>query len=113
MKPVCPRCFNEMEDGHICGSDRTPYEAAVERKTTTGGQAAIERQSVKRKRYTHDGLELHNVKLTIEFDIDYVNEFDKSWLLEFLNVRLEVPEGPEDYPTVEDFYIKGVQIRGL
>lgn len=108
MKQVCPKCFNTLEENHKCGGYEKLEPEPVAKSTPK--QTVITKQV--RKRYTHDGLELHKKKVTIDFDIDYVNEFDESWLMEFINVRLEIPEGPEDYPTIEDFYIREAKIRG-
>lgn len=112
MIKVCPKCFEPVGDGpsHVCRG-QTSKSSPTLVSSATAKQASITRQSANRRRYTHDGLELTSTQVTVTFDIDYVNDFDVSWLQEFLNVRLEIPEGPEDYPTVEDFYIRKAVIK--
>ena len=108
MIAVCPKCLEPKVMGHVCGSPPQPRRTAA--PATTVKQAAISVQATKRRKYEHEGIELEHITLFVTFDIDAVGKFDPLWLLDFIKNRMDIPEGPEDYPNVEDFYIKDARL---
>jgi len=94
---VCPKCFNELAPGHVCGGAQ-PVSAK---------QSAFQKQD--RKKYVHD-VELETRQVIVMFNIEVPagSDFKAEWLHDQLKERMDIPEGPEDYPEIEPYYIKDI-----
>lgn len=106
MFPVCPNCLQPKTEGHRCN-----LTIPAPPKPQTVKQAAIDRQKTERKHYEHD-LELEHSEVRVTFYMEHPKEFDPKWLQEYLTEILELPELLENFPTVEDYYIKWVTVDG-
>jgi len=87
---VCPKCFEPLVEGHTCGK-----------------QQAFTKQE--RKKYTHNiHVKRQHITVVFSLDVPIGRKFKHEWLHKQLKERMEIPEGPEDYPEVEDYYIKDI-----